>query len=272
MIYPENRFLFTISEVAHACSVSRATLLRMEECGFLTPFRIDKNTGYRYYDAQNIAQIGQYQLLQELGLTKNEISDYYYQKVDMTDFFAVQRKKLNRLQRLLNELELRHSHADNYKTAFIELSEITCYCKTAKNLSTITAETFAYETHQEAVKKGYRILGAEPIFSFIKSDSSMPFDNDNPLNEITMCIPVLGNAAQDKQLTTYPACHAFSLIGYGDYSTLITLAQKFREEISTRKLVPTGPPRLISHVATYVGTHISPNDFCYEYVIPIQKP
>ena len=41
MKYPEERYLFTIREAARACGVGRTTLLRMEECGFLTPYHIE---------------------------------------------------------------------------------------------------------------------------------------------------------------------------------------------------------------------------------------
>ena len=115
MKYPEERFLFTIKEVAHACGISRTTLLRMEESGFLAPYRINEKTGYRYYDAQNIAQIGQYQLLQELELTRSEIIDIYYQNIDISEFVRTQREKVNRLQRLLNTLEMRSTQSKNNK-------------------------------------------------------------------------------------------------------------------------------------------------------------
>ena len=108
MKYPEERYLFTIREAARASGVGRTTLLRMEECGFLTPYRIDEKTGYRYYDAQNIAQIGQYQLLQELDLTRNEITDIYYQNIDMSEFVRAQREKVTRHMLLtVNVLRMR---------------------------------------------------------------------------------------------------------------------------------------------------------------------
>lgn len=284
MKYPEERYLFTIREAAHACGISRATLLRMEESGFLTPYHIDSITGYRYYDAQNIAQIGQYQLLQELGLTRNEITEFYYQNVDIADFIDNQRNRLNRLQRLLNEIEVRYTSSNNYKTSFVELSEITCYTKTEKNLSFDEGETFAYMVHQDAVKAGHQILGSEPIFALLKSNASGKYDNAHPENEITICIPIvpfdipsklsheLTTEPATEHLHTFPACHAFSMFGYGDYSTIPELAHRFRQEIASRNIVPLGQPRIITHVAAYVGTHISHDNYCYELVIPCEKP
>lgn len=60
MFFPENQQLFTVSEMTRACGVSRTTLIRIEECGVLTPCHINPETGYRYYNAYNAAQVGQY--------------------------------------------------------------------------------------------------------------------------------------------------------------------------------------------------------------------
>lgn len=270
MKYPEERYLFTIRETAHACGVGRTTLLRMEECGFLTPYRIDEKTGYRYYDAQNIAQIGQYQLLQELDLTRSEITDIYYQNIDMSEFVRAQREKVNRLQRLLNAIEIRTSQAEENKFSFIDLPEITCYCKTESNHTLESAETFAYITHQNAIKEGYQMLGQEPMFLFARSNAPHAFDGERLENEITICIPVMPTNSHDSNLQTFSKCHAFSMIGYGEYSILYDMFKQFRDEIALRKLEPIGSPRIVTHVASYVGTHISHENFCYELVIPIR--
>lgn len=46
-----------MKDVVQACGVSRTTLIRMEKSGFLSPYRVDPGTGYRYYDMQNVAAI-----------------------------------------------------------------------------------------------------------------------------------------------------------------------------------------------------------------------
>ena len=44
----DTKNLYQISEVAHACNVSRSTILRMEEKGLLYPFYVSKESGRRY--------------------------------------------------------------------------------------------------------------------------------------------------------------------------------------------------------------------------------
>ena len=86
MRYPEKRKLFTIKEISHACGVSRATLIRMEEDGFFRPYWIDPDTGYRYYDTQNVAAVGQDQRLHTIGLSRKEIADLYLEREDSESF------------------------------------------------------------------------------------------------------------------------------------------------------------------------------------------
>jgi len=262
LIYPKNRFEFTVKEVSKACGVSRSTLIRMEESGFLTPYRIDPVSGYRYYDSQNIAQIGQYQLLQELGLSRKEITDFYFQKVDIKEFIQEQKKRVNRLQRLLQELEMRYTREQDYTFSYIDLPEVTCYCVSVPNVSPEMAETNAYELHQNLLKQGFCPNGAEPFFGILNLDGTDA--------SFTICIPVKPPAKPDPRVQTFPACQAFSVMGHGDYDVIFDLAAKLREEVVARKLKPAGPARVISLVAPYVGAHICPENFCHEFVLPIE--
>ena len=55
--------LFQITEAARACSLSRSTLLRLEEKGLLTPAYTAPDSGRRYYDNHNVARILQIEKL-----------------------------------------------------------------------------------------------------------------------------------------------------------------------------------------------------------------
>lgn len=270
MIYPENRYEFTINEVSKACDMSRTTLIRLEESGFLTPYRVDPESGYRYYDANNIAQIGQYQLLQKLGLSKKEITDFYYGRIEPASFISTQREKLNRLQRLLNELEIRYAPSSDYLFSYIDLPELTCYCETIQVTNMSMAETVAYDMHQTLTKKGFQPKGTEPIFAIFQSPLNTEDISSFPLGA-QLCFPILPSQKEDSHIRTIPGCYAFSVIGHGDYSVIPDLFKRFGEEIVARQLKPAGPPRIISLVAPYVGGHIAPEHFCHELILPIEK-
>ena len=268
MKYPEDRKLFTINEVARTCGVSRATLIRMEDCGFLKPFRVDEHTGYRYYDADNITSIGQYQLLQSLGLSREQIADVYYQRIDVLTFYKEQRARLSRLFRLLDELETRVDHSKNFTTTFTDFPEITCYCTNFSQSSPENLETIAYDTYGKCIKEGLHIRVTEPLFVIRDDNWNIHTLHENPC-DMTFCIPVSDPVDKNPQLRLFPATRAFTMISFGNYATLPLLCKKFWDEIERRNLTLIGPVRINSLMAPCTGTHIHPDDFCSEIIAPV---
>lgn len=270
MEYPENRKLFTIKEVSHACGISRATILRLEESGFIKPYRIDPDTGYRYYDMFNITAIGQYQRLQTIGLSRKEISDLYYERIDSAEFIKAQRKKLSILQNFIDEYELRHDHSKDSMFSYVTLPSMTYYCVKIEAKNAFEAELQAYLGHEKCISEGYRMNGSEPLIAIV-DDPYIYADPTFSEFHYTAGYPVIADAAEDPKLRFFPETEAFSIIGFGEYSVMPLLWKRLTDEINNRKLEPAGSPRLIPLVAPYAGSHYKPQDFCYQCVVPIKK-
>ena len=75
-----NESLFQIGEVAKILGITRKALLVYEEKGLLTPALKDKESGYRYYSADNMTQIRSILSLQALGLSLKEIAAFQNMK------------------------------------------------------------------------------------------------------------------------------------------------------------------------------------------------
>lgn len=268
MNYPENRRMFTIRELAKACGVSRSTLIRMEECGFLTPCYTDPETGYRYYDAQNAAHVGQFLLLQQLGLTRAEITDCYFQIEKTKEMLQKQRARLFLMQRTLEELEVRVNPAHNFSCSFLDLPETVCYCERQMISSPDESEQFFFSIHEKCISEGFRLMGTEPIFGLSKDDYRMLGIGPQ---EVTACIPIVPSERNDPHIASFPPCRAFSMLAYGDYRVLNELCARFWKEFDRRGLKAAGPARFIGLVAPYVGNHLLSKDFCYRLVVPVQK-
>lgn len=269
MFFPEDQQLFTVSELARACGVSRATLIRIEECGVLTPCHINPETGYRYYNAYNAAQVGQYLLLQSLGLTREEIAEFYYQKADNTAFLKAQRKKLDRMQRVLEELEARNRGVLGISFSYIDLPEQTCFCLETELSSPEEGERFFYKAHEQCIREGFRLLGTEPLFGLHSDDWRLPSAQSGMPPKTTACIPVEAQGKKDPRLTVFPAVHAFSGLAYGDYSMIGALSLRFWQETEARGIRPAGPARFYGLVAPYTGNHLAPEHYCYRMVVPV---
>lgn len=270
MRFPEKRKLFTITEVARACGVSRSTLLRMEESGFLKPFRVDPDTGYRYYDLSAVSAVGQYQMLQSIGLTRKEIGDVYYERIDSSDFLEMLRERQSALEQFIKEFELRHDHSKNFSVSYVTLPAETCYCARIRGTDLEEISMRAYLIHESCVAAGYRLLGSRPM-SAEYDDPSDLVNPSVPEFRCTVLIPVLSDDRNDPNLRFLPQTEAISIVGFGDYGVMYALWRRLFAEIETRGLEPAGPPRLIALIAPYTGTHYKREDYCYECVVPIRE-
>lgn len=273
MQYPEERKLFTVKDVCRACGISRTTLLRMEESGFLTPYRVDPDSGYRYYDTGNIAAIGQYQWLQSAGLSRAQIADLYHGRINNEEFLKEQRKKLEAMRRFVNEFELRHDRSKDHTFSLRTLPEATCYCVEVGGISSFDKSgMLSYLAHERCVAEGYRLLGSEPMSVIIEDWRSWTEDSP-PECGFTVCIPIVPGPGweSDPNLRRFPATEALSIIGFGEYSVISGLWKSLFEELDARGLEPNGSARLIALVAPYVGDHIRPDEYCYECVVPVSE-
>ena len=95
----------TISEVAKQAGVSVRTLHYYDELGLLTPSEVTTDTGYRYYDENDITKLQQILFYRELDFSLKEIktimnsSDY-----DMSKALKQQRKLLMLKRQRLDEI------------------------------------------------------------------------------------------------------------------------------------------------------------------------
>ena len=271
MNIPEDRHYFTINEFAKACGLSRASLIRLEKSGFIKPCRIDSVTGYRYYDAVNATEVAQYKFLQTLDLTRSELTEYYLQRISSKDFITKQRERLSRMQRVLEELELRANSTKQISFSFVDMPEIVCFCDTMALTTTSDAEYFFYTVMEQCIRKGFCISGSESMFGISSSDYKNGISGNDALPQITACVPVIRTDLSDPHLKTFPAVRVFSALAYGDYSIIDNLCLRFWEEIESRGLHPSGSARFIGVVAPYVGRNISSDNYCYRLVIPIES-
>ena len=103
----DTKSLFQITEAAHACGVSRSTLMRMEEKGLLAPVYVAPESGRRYYDNHNIARVLQIEKFKSMGLGAQEIADYFVRGGEVSGLLAVLEERLQELLQGVEELRLR---------------------------------------------------------------------------------------------------------------------------------------------------------------------
>ena len=91
--------LFSIGEIAKALSVTRRIILHYEERGLIEPDKRDDATNNRYYTIDTFTKLRSIRSLQNLGLTLDEIRDYYN---DSTDLMPL----IRRMEEMRDQLNL----------------------------------------------------------------------------------------------------------------------------------------------------------------------
>ncbi len=268
MKVPDNVRLFTINEFSKICGMSRSTLIRMEECGYLTPHTTDPNSGYRYYDVVNVTEVAQYKALQTLGLSRGEIAACFTQKGNIKELINEQKGRISRMQRILEEFEIRFDKKENYSFSYIDLPETVCYCKESGTSTAEESEMVFYHIAEECILAGFHI-SPEPLFGTSSDDFKNGIIPSSPSVVIKNYIPVEPSDIKNPNLVHLPATRVFSLLAYGDYSIIDNICIKFWNEVEIRKIRPAGPARFMGLIAPFAGRNISPNDFCYRMVVPI---
>lgn len=122
----DTKKLFQITEAAHACGISRSTLMRMEEKGLLTPVYIAPESGRRYYDNHNIARILQIEKFRSMGLSQESIADYFAKGGEASGLLETLTKRLHDLQRSVEEIRLRAEENAGISVQLMTVPKVTC--------------------------------------------------------------------------------------------------------------------------------------------------
>ena len=259
--------LFTIRQAARACSLSRSSLIRLEERGLLTPAYTDADSKYRYYDNNNIARILQIQKFQRMGFSPEEIISYYEGGGKADELLAVLEQRLSVLQQQVAEMRLRSHDVPDISLSMITVPETVCCVRRYQKFVMQDTYHVAYDFYHECIEKGIA-LAPTPLFTILERTDYLEGEISPLPYDCCVCIPVLPEHAP-KDAVTIPACSALSLLLYGSYDSFNRASLYLGEQVRKRGLTPVGYVRTIALVAPYVGKEIDPNRYCTQLVLPV---
>ena len=262
----DTRPLFQITEAAHACGLSRSTLLRMEEKGLLAPAYIAPDSGRRYYDNHNVARVLQIEKLKAMGLGAEEIAGYFASGGEVTDLLSMLEERLRELSRGVEELRLRAGGSGGLSIQLMTLPAVTCCTRRCEGHSVDEKTAAMYDFYGECVRRGYT-LSDEPIFNISeRTDYLEDCIGDTPY-PFHVCVPVRPENAP-KEAVTLPECRALSVLYYGDYSGADEAFLALGREVRERGLKPAGFVRVLGIVAPYSGREIETQRYCSRIALP----
>jgi DNA-binding transcriptional MerR regulator len=99
--------MFKIGEFSRISQVSAKTLRYYDEIGLLTPARVDRFTGYRYYSADQLPRLNRILALKDLGLSLEQIAALLDDDLPPAEIRGMLRLKRVEIQQHLEEEQAR---------------------------------------------------------------------------------------------------------------------------------------------------------------------
>lgn len=258
--------LFQITEAAKACGISRSTLMRLEEKGLIKPIYVSKESGRRYYDNYNITRILEIEKFKSMGLSTEEIIEYYQSGGQISKILLPLEEKLSNLKRSVDELKLRSHNEGDIIVEVITLPKVICKMKKAIGKTPKDKYDAMYSFYTECVQKGC-VLSSEPLFDILDRSDFLNGNLSDKNYPFYVCVPL---REETDDSVVLPACKALSVLYYGDYENSEKCWLIINEELKKRNLKPCGLPRVIGIIAAYSGREIAEKKYCSRFVLPVE--
>ena len=236
-----NNNLFSIGELAKAIGITRKTILNYETKGLVMPDRKDGATGNRYYAIDTFTKVRTIRILQNLGLTLEEIREYYNGETDLQPMIQRLEKMRDELNLTIEKLKERSCKQGNLIKEII-IEPQTVYCRTHNSLTIAEKTNILRDTALEAM----RIHGIDTTrrMYFTEYNLSAP-------QEVSNCVAV-PPASKGKYIEQLPELKAISFFHHGAYEDipetrkrLISYVEENNIKLSGtfRNLYLEGPPQ-----------------------------
>lgn len=260
--------LFQITEAAHACGLSRSTLLRMEEKGLLTPAYIAPDSGRRYYDNHNVARVLQIEKFKAMGISNEEIINYFVRGGEAANILAVLENRMLNLQRSVEELRLRARDQASMSVQLMSLPAVTCIMRRYQGHTVQEKYNAMYALYHECIRKGY-VLSDEPLFAISDRKDFLEGYIGNEPFPFDVCVPLRADKAP-AEAVVLPECRVLSLLYCGEYDGIDEAWLRLGREVKARCLTPIASPRVLGIVAPYTGREIETRRYCSRLALPVE--
>lgn len=259
---------FQITEAAHACGLSRSTLMRMEKKGLLTPAFVAPDSGRRYYDNHNVARILQIEKFKAMGFHTEDLSEYFAHGGDASELLAVLEARLRDIQRSVEEMRLRAGNEVGMSVQIMTLPAVTCCMHRCEGHTIAEKYAAMYDFYSECIRGGC-VLSDEPLFTISERRDFLDGYISEAPYPFSVCVPVRTEKAP-QEAVVLPECRALSVLYYGDYDGVDEAWLMLGREVKARGLKPADFPRVLGIVAPYTGREIEARRYCSRFVLPVE--
>ena len=225
----DNRNLFTIGEIAKAVGITRKTILGYEEKGIIVPDKKDSNTANRYYTIDTFTKVRTIRILQNLGLTLDEIREYYSGTTDLQPMIKRLEKMRDELNLTIEKLKERTCEKGN-NVKEITIEPQTVYCRTYNSTSIADKTNLLRDTALEAMKTYGTDTTRRMYFTEYSADAPQ---------KISYCVAVPAGS-KGKYIINIPKHKAISFFHHGAYENIPEAIKRLVSYADENKIKLTG--------------------------------
>ena len=204
-----NKNLFSIGEIAKAVGITRKAILNYEIKGLIIPDKKEGNTGNRYYTIDTFTKVRTIRILQNLGLTLDEIREYYSGTTDLQPMIERLEKMRDELNLTIEKLKERTvTQSSIIKEITIEPQKVY---RRIHSSSTVAEKTIILrDTALEAMRK----YGTDTTKRMYFTEYSL-----NAICEVSYCVAV-PYGSKGEYICDIPELRAISIFHHGAYENI----------------------------------------------------
>lgn len=267
--------MLRIGEFSELSSISIHMLRNYDKIGLLVPKKIDEDSGYRYYDKEQLVQANQILALKSMGFGLEEIKIIMQkQKGEINDFLQAKlEEQLREIERIKEQVKLINSvlHGDDRK----DCSMLSIAQKKIEPMWVVSyrGSIGAYQEegllwkrlNGECEKSGIPIPPNSPAMAIYHD-----INEDNILDvEVQLRLNKEYKPKGSIKVTEYPEREVVSVIFKGSYQQFPSINKMVAEWLEKNELKINGLKFTIYHNSP--GNCTDDKDFITEICFPVQK-
>lgn len=223
-----NKNLFSIGELSQLQGISRQTLIYYDRIGLFKPSYTDQNTGYRYYDANQLDYLDTICIMKQIGFSLNEIKEqlHNFTLQHSIDALKQQRTKIDEKIKSLQLIKSRvHQRIELLESAIDHdaLKQITIQMVEPQSLLVQPVESpYSLEKISLATKRLFNIAFQHQFPIYYQSGVVVPYNKivNKAYTQASMVFLPIENSFDHKDIIHTPQGRC--VIGYhlGDYQSI----------------------------------------------------
>ena len=251
--------LMSIGEAARSLKITRRIILNYEDKGLIVPDVKEGASGNRYYTTDTLTRIRTIRVFQDLGLSLDDISDYFNGDSDLDPMIKRLEKIRDELNLNIEKLKERVKSKNGFEINIIELPAQTIYKETL------------YAPTVDIRKNHLRKIIPHAMRNYSSDTTKRMYFIEYPLDNtdmISYCVAI-DSESRGESVYTLSKQKALSYFYHGDYPNIPAVRDKMIEYANKNDLRLKGSCRHVYLEGP--AQHREEKEFITQVVLPLEE-